>query len=88
MNATYTFSSTQTFTFSGGAGSITVVTSGQWWFTDATMLHAAGSGNWNVIASTGTYAGIHGNGNLQITSIDFSGAAPAVTDIYEGYLHY
>ena len=60
MYATYTFTSTQTFTFNGGAGSITVVTNGQWWFTDATLLHAAGSGNCNVISSTGTYAGLHG----------------------------
>jgi hypothetical protein len=87
MNATYTFHSTQTFTFAASSGSITVVTSGTWAFTDPSLSYATGTGNWNIISSTGAYAGLQGNGTLSI-SIDFTGAATSVTDSYTGYVHF
>jgi hypothetical protein len=88
MNATYTFHSTQTFTFDDNSGSITIVTAGQWAFTNATLTHASGSGNWNIVSGTGSYSNLHGNGTVAITDIDFSQGAPTVTDVYNGSLHY
>ena len=87
MNATYTFHSTQTFTLDNNGGSITVATAGTWAFSDPTLLHATGTGTWNIISSTGSYAGLHGNGTLNITSIDFTGAT-TVADQYTGYIHF
>ena len=86
-NATYTFHSTQTFTFSS-TSSITIVTSGSWAFTSSSLQHATGSGNWTITHGTGDYANLHGTGSLEITDIDFSGTATAVSDEYVGNLHY
>jgi hypothetical protein len=86
MNASYTFSSTQVFTFTDG--SITIKTHGKWWFTNVALLLAAGSGKWEVIASTGAYNGIKGGGTLDITSINLGVSPATVTDVYNGSLSY
>jgi hypothetical protein len=86
-NATCTFRSTLTFTFSS-TNSITIVTNGTWAFTSSSLQQATGNGSWAIISGTGTYANLHGTEILEITDIDFTGNAPAVSDEYVGYLHY
>ena len=83
-NATFTFHSSQTFTFADG--SLTIRTNGTWGFTSATT--GAGSGSWTVSSGTGNYADIDGYGTLEITEILFnSTGAYEISDVYTGSLY-